>query len=187
APLCVPLRLAAAERERSTAGRSRALVVLALVAGLCLWMNLLFAPVLVACALTLALLRRQVGRAALVAPLVFLLGCAPVWLFAAVYTRVPILSVPRARPGQIAEHTAHLLMNALPLMAGVPRGLVAIRPVSLAVLGVVVAALVLALSDRRADGPGRLALGLATAIPLAAVLVSARGEALATEDPRYLL
>jgi F5/8 type C domain-containing protein len=186
-PLCVLLTLAAGEKDRLSAGRTRALLTLALVAGFCVWMNLLVAPVLLACVLTLALLRPRVGWAALVAPLVFLLGCAPVWLFAATYARVPILSVPRATPRQAVEHAGHLLVNALPLMAGVPEGLVAVRPISIAVLVVVVAALALALSDRRADGAGRLALGFTTLTPLAAVLASERGQALASEDPRYLL
>jgi hypothetical protein len=186
-PLCLLLTLAATDAERSRAGRTRALIVLALVAGLCWWINLLFAPVLLACALALALLRPRVGRAALVAPLAFALGCAPIWLFAVIYLRVPILSVARATPRQMVEHAGHLLVNALPLTAGVPLGLVAARPVSLVVLGVVAVALVLALGDHRAGGAGRLVLGLATAIPLATVLVSERGQALATEDPRYLL
>jgi hypothetical protein len=186
-PLCMLLTLATAGAGRSPAGRTRALIVLALVAGLCWWINLLFAPVLLACALALALLRPRAGRAAFVAPLAFALGCAPVWLFAAVYTRVPILSVSHATPRQIAEHTGHLLMNALPLMAGVPQSLVTGRPLNFAVVGVLGVALGLALGDRRADGAGRLVLGLATAIPLATVLVSERGQALSTEDPRYLL
>jgi hypothetical protein len=187
APVCVLLTLAAADRRRSSAGRTRALIVLALVAGLCWWINLLFVSVLLACALALVVLRPRVGWTASLAPLAFFLGSAPVWLFAAVYVRVPILSVARATPRQIAEHAGDLLVNALPLTAGVPQSLASARPVSLAVLGVVGVAIVLALGDPRGNAAGRLVLGLATAIPLVTVLVSVRGEALATEDPRYLL
>ena len=62
-PLCLLLALAAADALRSPASRTRALVVLALVAGLCWWINLLLAPVLMACALALALRRpRSAGR-----------------------------------------------------------------------------------------------------------------------------
>ena len=186
-PLCLLLALAAADALRSPAGRTRALVVLALVAGLCWWINLLLAPVLMACALALALRRPRVGRAAFLAPVAFLLGSAPVWLFAAVYARVPIVSVPLAAPRQIAEHARDLLAKALPLVVGTPYALVTVKPFHLAALGIFGIGLVLALGDRQGNRAGRLLLGLATAIPFATALVTERGLTLATEDPRYLL
>ncbi len=186
-PLCLLLTLAAVDAVRPPASRTRALITLALVGGLCWWINLLIAPVLVACALALALRRPRLRGGAWLAPLAFLVGAAPVWLFAAVYARTPILSVGLAAPRQIVHHGRDLLGNALPLVAGVPEAVATRWPVGLAVLAVLGVGLTLALSDPRGDPTGRLILGLATAIPLAAVLVTERGQALATEDPRYLL
>ncbi len=186
-PLCMVLALGVAQERRSPASRTRALLILAFVAGLCWWINLLFAPVLAACALALGIRRPRVGREALLAPVAFLLGSAPVWLFAAIYARLPIVSVPLAAPRQIAYHVRDLLANALPLVAGVPDALLAARPVGIAAVVIVGLGLVLALGDPRGDRIGRLLLGLATAISLATVLITERGQALATEDPRYLL
>ena len=77
-------------------GRTRALLVLGLVGGIGWWNNLLLAPVLVACLLALALWRPRLRRTAFLPPLTFLLGSAPVWLFAAVYARGATVSVPLA-------------------------------------------------------------------------------------------
>lgn len=186
-PLCLLLTIAAVDAHRSPASRTRALLVLALTAGVCWWINLLLAPVLLACALVLVVQRPRVKLAAWLGPFALILGSAPIWLFAAVYTRLPILAVPLATSRQVAGHVGHLLRNALPLLAGVPRALVVAGPVVFLALGVLGIAFVLALSDRRGDRPGRLLLGLATVIPLCTVLVTVRGQALITEDPRYLL
>ena len=105
------------------------MIVLGLVGGLCWWINLLIVPVLVACVLTLALCRPRVGRAAILAPLAFLVGSLPVWLFATVYQRLPILSVALAAPRQVREHGRHLLANALPRLAGVPDAFMGAGPV----------------------------------------------------------
>jgi hypothetical protein len=186
-PLYLLLTLAVADGSPSAARRTRALLVLALVGGLGWWINLLVAPVLLACVLTLAVRRPRVGRAALLAPLAFLLGSAPVWLFAAAQARLPAAAVPLAPWQAIALHARDLLTNALPLVTGAPHGLVTARASGIAALLVFGTAVVLALGDRRGDPAGRLLLGLATAISLAAVLVTERGQTLATEDARYLL
>jgi hypothetical protein len=186
-PLCLLLTLATADARPLPARRARALLVLALVGGLGWWINLLVTPVLLACLLTLALRRPRVGRAALLAPVGFLLGSAPVWLFAAVQARLPAAAVPLAPWQAIAAHARDLLANALPLVTGAPHGLVTARAVGILALLVFGTAVVLALGDRRGDPAGRLLLGLATAISLAAVLVTERGQSLATEDARYLL
>ena len=160
-PLCVLLTLSAVNTRSTRPRRSRALVILALVAGLCCWVNLLLAPVLVACALALLLRRPQLARSAVLAPLAFLLGSAPVWLFAAVYGRLPVASVPLVPLGRIADHSRDLLTNALPLMTGVPHGTLAAWPVGVAVVAIVALGLVLALSDPGGDPTGRLLLALA--------------------------
>ena len=186
-PLCLLLTLAATEARSSPARRTRALIVLGLVAGVCAWINLLFAPVLLACLLTLALRRPRVGRAALLAPLAVALGSAPVWLFALVHARLPIVSTPLAAPKQIAGHLRDLLGNALPLVMGPAPALAGVRPLLLGALVILGAGGLLALGDRRGDRTGRLLLWLALAIPLVTALVTARGLTLATDDPRYLL
>jgi F5/8 type C domain len=186
-PLCLLLTLAAANARSSPARRTRALIVLGLVAGFCAWINLLFAPVLLACLLTLVLRRPRVGRAALLAPLTVLLGSAPVWLFALVHARVPIVSTPLAAPKQIVGHLRDLLGNALPLVMGTPPALAGVRPLSVVALVILGAGGLLALGDRRGDRTGRLLLALAIAVPLVTALVTERGLTLATEDPRYLL
>ncbi|HEY7140327.1 MAG TPA: discoidin domain-containing protein [Methylomirabilota bacterium] len=186
-PLCLLLTLAAVDVDQSRSGRARAQIVLGLVGGLCWWINLLIVPVLVACALALVVQRPRVGGAAALAPLAFLLGSLPVWLFAGVYARLPIVSVALVPPKQIAHHLRDLLGNSLPRVVGVPDALVLARVTAIAAVAIVGLALVLALGDPRGDRAGRLLLGLATAVSLAAVLVTERGQALATEDPRYLL
>jgi hypothetical protein len=187
APLCVLLALGAVDARATRACRSRALVILALVAGLCWWVNILLAPVLVACALVLMLRPSWLGRTAVLAPLAFLLGSAPIWLFAAVYGRLPLMSVPFVPLEHIAGHSRDLLTNALPLMIGFPHAALTARSVGLAVVVIVALGLVLALSDPGGNRTGRLLLALAIAGSIAAVLVTERGQALATEDPRYLL
>ena len=186
-PLCLLLTLSAVNTRSTRPCRSRALVILALVAGMCCWVNLLLAPVLVACALALLLRRPQLDRSAVLAPLAFLLGSAPVWLFAPVYGRLPVAAVPLVPLGRIADHSRDLLTNALPLMTGAPHGTLAAWPVGVAAVAIVTLGLVLALSDPGGDRTGRLLLALAIASSVAAVLVTDRGQALATEDPRYLL
>jgi hypothetical protein len=186
-PLCLLLTLAAVDPGRPPARRSRALLVLALVGGLCWWINLLFVPVLAACALILALRRPRLDRAALLTPLAFVLGSLPVWLFAAVHARLPGVTVPLALGGAITTHARDLSMSALPLMIGVPHSVLAARALGVAALGALVLGVALALADRRGDPIGRGLLGLTAAIPVAAVLLTERGEALGTEDPRYLL
>ena len=185
-PLCLVLAMSAVE-SRSTASRTRALLVLALVGGLCWWINLLFTAVLAACAVTLVLRRPRLGWAAVLAPSTFLLGSAPVWLFAAVHGRLPIVSVPLAPRRAIMEYTGNLLATALPTVIGVPYAVLASPALTLVALVAVGAGVLLALGDCRGDRTGRLLLGLTTAIPLAAVLVTERGQTLATDDPRYLL
>jgi hypothetical protein len=186
-PLCLLLTLAAADARPSPARRARALIVLGLIAGFCWWINLLLAPVLLACALTLALERPRVGRAALLTPLAFLLGSAPVWLFAWVHAHLPIVSTPLAAPRQMVGHLHDLLENALPLVMGTPYAVAGVRPLPLVALAMFGVGGLLALGDRRGDRSGRLLLALAIAIPLVTALVTERGLTLATEDPRYLL
>jgi hypothetical protein len=186
-PLCLLLAMAAADPRRTPAGRARAVVVLALIGGLAWWTNLLLAPVLLACAVAVLWRRPRLGWRVILVPLAFLLGSAPVWLFTAVYARMPIVTAPLASWRGIAHHARDLATTALPLVAGVPFATLRARLlVTLALAGVAIA-LVLALGDRRSGGVGRLLLGLVTAIALATVLVTERGLTLATEDPRYLL
>ena len=186
-PLCLLLTLAAVDTRRTPTRRTQALLVLALVGGVSLWTNLLLAPVLLACGLVLLPRLPRLRWRAILLPLAFLLGSLPVWLFTAVYHRLPAASVPLVSWRGIAEHARDLATTALPLVAGVPLATLRARPlVMLALLGVAIA-LVLALGDRRAGGVGRLLLGLVSAIALVTVLVTERGLTLATEDPRYLL
>src|SRR5262249_23681554 len=152
--------------------------------GLSWWINLLIVPVLAACALTLAVERPRIDRAAALAPLAFLAGSLPVWLFAAVYARLPILSVAPATPHHVREHARRLLANALPRLAGVPDAFMGTRVLGVITVALLGIGLVLALSDSRALRSGRLLLGLAVAVSLAGVLVTERGQTLATEDPR---
>jgi F5/8 type C domain len=187
APLCLLLAVGVVDSRLTPVRRTRALVILALVSGLGWWNNLLLAPVLVACAPALALRRPRLGRAAVLAPLAFLLGSAPVWLFTTVYARRPAVSVPLAPSRGILDHARDLLTNALPLVAGVPRAALAARPIGIVVSAIVALGAALALGDPRGDRVGRLLLGLATTISLVTVVVTERGQTLSTEDPRYLL
>jgi hypothetical protein len=186
-PLCLLLAMAAADSRRTPVGRARALIVLAFLGGLAWWTNLLLAPVLLACGLVLLLRLPRLGGRAILAPLAFLLGSAPVWLFTVVYDRLPAMLVPLASWRRIAAHARDLATTAFPLIAGVPLATLRARPLVMLVLAGVAIALILALGDRRAGGVGRLLLGLVSAIALVTVLVTERGLTLATEDPRYLL
>ena len=186
-PLCLLLTLAVVDPRPPPARRTRALLVLALVGGLCCWINLLLATVLTASVLTLVFWRPRLDRAALLAPLAFLLGSAPVWLFAAVHARLPVTTVPLSSWRAIATHARDLLTNALPLVTGAPHGLLGARDVGIPALLVFGIGVMLALGDRRGLSAGRFVLSLAIAIPVAAVLVTERGQTLGTEDARYLL
>jgi hypothetical protein len=186
-PLCLLLTLAAADARSSPASRSRALIVLALVAGVCGWINLLFAPVLLACALTLALRRPRVGPTGLLTIPAFVLGSAPVWLFALVHGYLPSMSTPLAAPSEMVGHLRSLGGNALPLVMGTPRALADVRPLAFVALAIFAASGLLALLDRQGDRTGRLLLALAVVIPLATAPLTERGVTLATDDPRYLL
>ena len=186
-PLCLVLAMGAVE-SRSTASRTRALLVLALVGGLCWWINLLFTAVLAACALTLVLRRPRLGWAAVLAPLdIPSRECAGLAVRGRPRPASHRVGPARPAPGDHGAHGRDLLANALPLVIGVPHAALASRALTLVALGAVGAGVVLALGDCRGDRTGRLLLGLTTAIPLAAVLVTERGQTLATEDPRYLL
>src|SRR5262245_12803969 len=186
-PLCLLLAMRAADSRRPPVARQRACVVLALVGGLCWWINLLLAPVLLACALVLAWRRPRLGWWMLLVPLAFVLGSAPVWLFAAVHGRLPTVSVALAEGSEIVGHGRDLVTTALPLMMGVPLASLDTRPIAVAAVAVVVLGLTVALGERRAAGVGRLLLGLVIVAALGTVLVTERGKALGTDDPRYLL
>src|SRR5262249_40882083 len=97
------------------------------------------------------------------------------------------LSVAPATPHQVREHGRRLLANALPRLAGVPDAFMGTRVLGVITVALLGIGLVLALSDSRALRSGRLLLGLAVAGSLAGVLVTERGQTLATEDPRYPL
>ncbi len=191
APLCLLLSLRAIGPPVRAAPRTRALLVLGLIGGIGWWNNLLLAPVLAGCALVvapaLAFSRPRLVWPLALAPLAFLLGSAPVWLFAAVHTRPPAVAVPFTPWRGIFEQAQDLVTNALPLVAGVPRAVLGVPLMWVAASGIVAVALALSMSDPRGDRSGRWLLGLATALSFVAVLVTERGRTLNTEDPRYLL
>lgn len=187
APLCLLLALSAADPRRTPVGRTRALIVLAVVGGLAWWTNLLLAPVLLACTLALATGRPRFRWQAMLVPLAFLLGSAPVWLFTVVHARLPVVSVPLAPWRRMADHVRDLVTTAFPLVAGIPLATLRVRPLVIVAVAGVTLGLALALSDRRSGHLGRLLLGLVSVIALATVLATERGLTLATEDPRYLL
>jgi hypothetical protein len=193
-PLLLLLALEAAGPARASAARTRTLLVLAAVAGLACWVNLLLGVVAgtVALGLGLALASRRpdLHPLVLLAPVALLAGSLPVWLVAAGHGRPPVATVPLAPTGLLLRHAGDLLARGLPIVAGVPAPILDGPGGTLAAVGAVILfglAVTATLGPGRADRIGRLLVGLVLAGNIGAVLLTVHGGNLATEDPRYLL
>lgn len=186
-PLCVLLALRACRPGHDTAGRTRALLVLAVVVGLAWWINLLAAAILGALGLGLLWERPRLRRAALGAPLGVLLGSAPVWLFT-LASRWPLGETPWVTTAaEAGRHLHALVVRAGPILLGVPHQVSVPWPIAVGLMTLALGAVALALGDPHASPIGRRLLGLVTILTLLAPLVTRHGANLASNDPRYLL
>ncbi len=189
-PLLLLLGLVVLDAARTPAERSRALLVFAVVAGIGWWINLLLSLLPAALAVALLLVRPRLHPSAWAAPLGFLAGSAPFWLFSLAHGRLALGTARLVSAPDLADHGRELVLHALPIVLGLPaRWLPGLPRPGLAVAGVglVLAAAVVALGDRRARAGGRLLLATLVALTVASVLATEHGRNLATEDPRYLL
>jgi hypothetical protein len=185
--LLLLLGLRAVDRDVSPAWRTRAFLVTGLVAGLAWWTNLIHTVSIAAVAGVALLWRPRLRAAALAAPLAFVVGSAPFWVFAAVRGHLAAIRTPLAEPAALPGQANLLLTHALPVVLGIPpRALVGpARPAlvagSLIALGAALGACLV-----RGGAGGWLVAGV-VGLGSAAVVAAEHGRLLGGDEPLYLL
>ena len=186
-PLLLLLALRALDVGATPAGRTRALLVCALVAGVGWWVNLLTGVVTAAVAFGLLVRRPRLCWAACGLPLAFVLGSAPFWVFSLARGHLAASSVPLTPASALTGNLWLVATTAVPILLGLPRA-VAVR-IPLAALGTALLVAIAAgsLGGSRVARDGRLLLWALLLVTAGAVVVTQPAGALATDDPRYLL
>lgn len=168
-------------------GRTRAVLVAGLLAGLAWWTNLIQTVAIVAVAGVVVLGRPRLRLAALAAPATFLLGSVPFWVFAATRGHLAAIRTPLAELAALPGQAQLLLTHALPLLLGLPpRALTGAAGPVLVGMSLLVLAAALAVCLARGGTGGWLVAGV-VALGSAAVVVAEHGRLLGGDEPLYLL
>ncbi len=184
--LILLLGLRVVDPRATPAGRTRALLVAGLVAGLAWWTNLIHTIPIVVTAGVIVLRRPRLRPAALALPLAFVAGSAPVWLFGAAHGHLGAVRTPLAEPAALVGHARLLLTNALPLLVGWPPPALAgpagpwLAGGSLIVLAAAIAACVRA-------GPGGWLVAGVVGLGSTVVILAEHGRYLGLAEPLYLI